>query len=388
LAEGGAVKRFFHYYRLTLWDTIFTLFILAGLNAMYLRRVEGWGSQTSLKELFPWGLCAGLDVFCGLALAVGGFSVAATLYVLKLENYRPILRASIVIAFLGFLVALLATIANRPLRLTALATLWGPHSILLGAAVSSIIYTTLLVLEFAPGSSKRFATVAASPRLRFLTVVVAVLAAFVSALQQSSLTKLLAIAPQRFSPLWLTPMLPTLLLLSSVCACLAIIVFASWHTNLAFGRGLPPAVLVEIGKALGIILSFYLGVRFLELLDLRVLPLLFENHLHNYLLGLELSLFLLPVALLIRRRNGATPRLIYWCSVLVIAGFIANRLNTSITAREAVVGVLYVPRWTDFMIAYSIIALGIALFACAARRLPVFPANYQSPRTESSVGTC
>jgi len=35
---------------------------------------------------------------------------------------------------------------------------------------------------------------------------------------------------------------------------------------------------------------------------------------------------------------------------MIVAGFIANRLNTSITAREAVTGVLYVPQWTDVMI--------------------------------------
>lgn len=378
------MKRLLRYYRLTLWETIFTLLMLGGLNAMYLRRMEGWGSQTPIKELFPWGLCAGLDVFCGLALAVGGFSVAATLYLLPLKDYRPVLRAAILVGFLGFLVAILATIANRPARMRALVTLWGPHSILLGAAVALITYTTLLVLEFAPGFSKRFAGTIGLPPLRFATVVVAVLAAFLAALQQSSLTRLLAIAPEKFSPLWLTPMLPTLLLLSSVCACLAVIVFASWHTNLAFGRGLPPTVLLEIGKALGIVLSLYLGVRFLELLDFRLLPLLLENHLHNYLLGLELGLLSLPAALLIRRRDVATPKMIYWCSIMIIAGFLANRLNTSITAREAVTGIFYMPQWTDVMIAYSIIALGIALFGLAARRLRVFP---ESLRGERPVGT-
>jgi Ni/Fe-hydrogenase subunit HybB-like protein len=258
--------------------------------------------------------------------------------------------------------------------------MWSPHSILLGAAAALIVYTALLVLEFAPRPGKWSRKPVASRSLHLLTAVVAVLAAMVAALHQSSLAKLLAIAPQGFSPLWLTPMLPSLLLLSSACACLAVIVFASRHTYLAFGRGLPPTTVLEIGGALGMLLFLYLAVRFLELLDLRVLPLLFESHLHNYLLGIELSLFLLPAALLIRRRLVATPEMIYWCSAMVIAGFLANRLNTSITAREAAIGVFYMPHWTDFMIAYSIIALGIALFGLAARRLSIFPANYECPR--------
>ena len=59
--------------------------------------------------------------------------------------------------------------------------------------------------------------------------------------------------------------------------------------------------------------------------------------------------------------------------MLVIAGFMTNRLNTAITSLEAVSHATYVPKWPEVLIAYSIVAWGIGVFTVAVNRLPVFP---------------
>ena len=116
-----------------------------------------------------------------------------------------------------------------------------------------------------------------SPALRFLTVLLALSAAVLSALQQLSLIKLAVVVPGAFSPLWLAPTLPAQLFLSSICACLAVIVFASWHTSLAFGKGLSPALISGIAKAMSILLPLYVCLRFLDLFDAGAFPLLFQG---------------------------------------------------------------------------------------------------------------
>jgi Ni/Fe-hydrogenase subunit HybB-like protein len=393
-----AVKGIRHYYRLTLWESIFVLLTLFGLYSVYLRRLQGWGSQTSLKEIFPWGLCAGLDVFCGMALAVGCFTVAATLYLLRIQAYRPILRISLVTGYLGFLVAVLATIANRPIRFWSLVSLWTPHWAVLGLGSAWVLYTVLLALEFYPEIWRESGPHVLSSIRPLILGLLAVSAATLSALHQSALTRLLIIAPDKFSSLWLTPMLPVLLYLSSLCAGLALVVFAAWHANRAIGKGLPPNLLSEIAQALGLLLSLYVSLRFVELLDTRVLPLLLENHLHNYLLAVELSLWLIPAFLLIREHGILSSQRLYNCAALVLAGFVTNRLNISITAREAVAGVFYVPQWIDVMIAYGVIAVGAGLFSLAVRYLPVLPntagavteqaCSSYCPKQESSAAAC
>jgi Ni/Fe-hydrogenase subunit HybB-like protein len=85
-----------------------------------------------------------------------------------------------------------------------------------------------------------------------------------------------------------------------------------------------------------------------------------------------LGLFL-PIALLMKRKIRETAGGLYLASVLVLLGFITNRLNVSITGMEASAGMHYIPKWTEIAITGSIIAAGFAIFGLAVKHLPIFP---------------
>ncbi|MCL5102648.1 MAG: Ni/Fe-hydrogenase cytochrome b subunit, partial [Armatimonadetes bacterium] len=87
--------------KLTFWRVITAGMILTGLYATIVRFGKGLGAATNLSDSFPWGIWIGFDILCGVALAAGGFTLAAVVYVFRLERYRPILRATILTAFLG-----------------------------------------------------------------------------------------------------------------------------------------------------------------------------------------------------------------------------------------------------------------------------------------------
>ena len=57
--------------------------------------------------------------------------------------------------------------------------------------------------------------------------------------------------------------------------------------------------------------------------------------------------------------------------MLVITGFLLNRLNVSITGMEASSGVHYFPRWTEVAVTLSIVGVGFLLFSLAVRYLNV-----------------
>ena len=61
--------------------------------------------------------------------------------------------------------------------------------------------------------------------------------------------------------------------------------------------------------------------------------------------------------------------------MLVVLGFITNRLNVSITGMESSAGLHYIPRWTEVAVTGGIIASGFALFGLAVKYLPIFPAE-------------
>ena len=128
------------------------VFIGLGAYFSFFRYYEGLGAVTNLSDEFPWGLWIGFDVLCGVALAAGGFCIAATVYIFHLERYRPILRSTILTAFLGYLLVCMGLMYDlgkfyniwRPI------VLWNPHSVMFEVAWCVILYTAVLGLEFAP----------------------------------------------------------------------------------------------------------------------------------------------------------------------------------------------------------------------------------------------
>jgi Ni/Fe-hydrogenase subunit HybB-like protein len=59
-------------------------------------------------------------------------------------------------------------------------------------------------------------------------------------------------------------------------------------------------------------------------------------------------------------------------ALLIIIGFVVNRLNISITGMEAWAKVSYFPSWMEIAITLMIVTTGFMVFGVAARYLPVF----------------
>ncbi len=97
---------------------------------------------------------------------------------------------------------------------------------------------------------------------------------------------------------------------------------------------------------------------------------IFSTTREGLLILLELVLLLCGMIWIHGSENQ--PRELFVGSALVVAGIIANRLNTDITALEAASGQTYLPRWGEFLISYSLIAAGIAGFSLAVKHLSVF----------------
>ncbi len=74
--------------RLSLWRVIAAVLLAGGAYAAYMRFVHGLGAATNLSDEFPWGLWIGFDVLVGVGIAAGGFVVAATVHIFRIENVR------------------------------------------------------------------------------------------------------------------------------------------------------------------------------------------------------------------------------------------------------------------------------------------------------------
>src|SRR5574341_1174498 len=91
------------YNQSMFWRVLVTAIFAAGLYSTWVRFFHGLQASTNLSNPMPWGLWVGLNTLCGVGLSAGGFAIAAAVYIIGIERFRPVLRASILLSFLGYL---------------------------------------------------------------------------------------------------------------------------------------------------------------------------------------------------------------------------------------------------------------------------------------------
>lgn len=375
--------------KITVWRAIFAAILLSGLYATYLRVFYGLGGSTNLSDKFPWGLWIGFDVMCGVGLAAGGFTLVAIVHIFNVQRYKPVLRPAILTAFLGYVLVVVGLLYDlgRPDRLWHPLVMWNPHSVMFEVAWCVTLYTTVLFLEFIPVVFERFGFHKPLEWIHRISVPLMIVGVLLSTLHQSSLGTLFLIVPEKLYPLWYTPLLPVLFYLSSIGAGLAMTIFESWHSSRAFGRALELPLLASMGRVLAVLMSVYLWIRFLDMSHRHVFGLLALNRTETWLFALEIALLAAPTVLLYQRSIRMQPGKLYACAVMVVFGFIANRLNVGITGLERGSGTHYVPRWTEVAVTLSIVAAGFAIFRGIAEYFPIFEAHPAVAASEEMAET-
>jgi Ni/Fe-hydrogenase subunit HybB-like protein len=364
--------------KFTFWKLVFAVLIAAGLYGTVVRFLQGLGPSTNLNDQFPWGLWIGFDVLCGVMLAAGGFTLTAAVHIFNIKRLHPIVRPTILTAFLGYVLVCVALMYDlgRPYRIWHPLIMRNPHSVMFEVAYCVMLYTTVLSLEFSPIVLERFNLQKPLKIVRAVLIPLVILGVILSTLHQSSLGTVYLIMPEKLHPLWYTPLLPVFFFVSAIAVGLAMTIFESSMSSKYFGQQLELPILQELGRVLVVVLSVYGILRFEDLLHRGVLKMLIHPGYEVYLFWLEIGLSLiLPLLLLSQKKIRTRAQGLYLASVLVVLGFITNRLNVSITGQESVVGRHYMPKWTEIAVTGAIIAAGFALFGLAVKYLPIFPAE-------------
>ncbi|HFE51889.1 MAG TPA: Ni/Fe-hydrogenase cytochrome b subunit, partial [Bacteroidetes bacterium] len=145
--------------RLTFWRAVLLVLWILGAYVAVIRYTKGLGAVTNLRDDFPWGLWIGFDVLCGVALAAGGFTIAALVYIFDIgKKYHSITRPTVLTAFLGYLLVVVALLFDlgRPWNIWHPLIMWNDHSVMFEVAWCVMLYTTVLALEFSPVVFEKF----------------------------------------------------------------------------------------------------------------------------------------------------------------------------------------------------------------------------------------
>ena len=358
------------------WTAVLFLLLAAGVAVGVGRFTKGLGSVTNMSDRFPWGLWVGFDILCGVGLAAGGFTITTAVYVFNLKRFKPIVRPTVLTAFLGYVLVVTGLLFDlgRPWNIWHPLVMWNPRSVMFEVSWCVTLYLTVLALEFSGVVLERLGWTRALVVQQAATLPLVVAGAVLSTLHQSSLGSFYLIVPGKLHPLWYTPVLPLMFFLSATAVGLAMIIVESRLSSRVFGRALEMPLLMSVGRVLAVALGAYGAARLVDLARRDVLGEIVSGDREAAFFLLEFALgVILPLALLVwpavRRNSGR----LYVAALLVVAGFVVNRLNVSITGLEGAQGGHYVPAIPEVVITLMLVAVGFAAFGLAVKHLPVLP---------------
>src|SRR5690242_20930207 len=309
--------------------------LLAGAAyATVVRFALGLGRTTNLSDQFPWGLWIGFDVLCGVMLAAGGFTLTAAVHIFNLQRLKPIVRPTVLTAFLGYVLVCVALMFDlgRPYRIWHPLVMRNPHSVMFEVAYCVMLYTSVLALEFSPIVLERFRMEKALKIIKAVLIPLVIFGVILSTLHQSSLGTVYLIMPTKLHAFWYSPLLPIFFYISAIAVGLAMTIFESSMSSKYFGRQLELPILRELGRVLMVVLAVYSILKFEDLYHRNMLSQLLVYSYERNLLLLELGLGLvIPLALLAQKKIRSSPNGLYFSAICVLFGFVANRLNVSIT---------------------------------------------------------
>ncbi len=361
------------------------LWFLVGIATVVgvVRFARGLGATTALTDTTPWGLWIGFDVMAGVALAAGGFVIAATVYIFGREKYHHIIRPAVLTAFLGYLAVIIGLMFDlgRPWNIWRPLFYWNPHSPLFEVAMCVMFYTAVLALEFVPVGLGGFPW--ARPIVRFLrkfTLPIVIVGISLSTLHQSSLGTLFLLSEARMHPLWYAPILPPLFLISAMGLGLGMVSLESLISSWLYKRRPEWGELRGLTRAAAVVLGIYLIMRLGDLVIRGQIGYAFDGSWFATLFWIELAMSaIVPILLFSLPRLHGKHWAITWGVFLTVAGFILHRADVGGISHIAVTGEAYVPALSELSISLGVVSILGLIFLFFVEHLQVWEEKPQTP---------
>lgn len=343
---------------------VIILCVLA-LNAIVFLAIRfffGIGAVTNLDNQYPWGIWIGIDVAAGVALAAGGFTTAALGHVMHREEYAAVVRPALLTAMLGYTFVAMGVLVDlgRWYYIYHPIYMWNGNSALFEVGICVMIYLTVLYIEFLPIVTERFIGKINLPGilsklnkiidkvLRLLdrglakTMFIFIIAGVVlSTLHQSSLGTLMVIAGPKMHPLWQTPILPLLFLLSAIAVGFPMVIFESLIASRSLKLKPEMHILSKLGGMIAPLLGLYLAFKIGDMVIRETFVYLTEFNTASVMFTVEILFgVVIPLRMLLSPKVLKSPALLFTAAVLVVAGVLLNRINNFIVA--------YTPPYADY----------------------------------------
>jgi len=373
---------------------VLCILALNGLIFLAMRFFFGIGSITNLNNQYPWGIWIGIDVAAGVALAAGGFTTAALGHILHREHFHSIVRPALLTAMLGYTFVAIGVFVDlgRWYYIWHPLIMWNGNSALFEVGICVMMYVTVLYIEFLPIVTERFIgrvnlkgilSFLNKPLDKFLRIldkglnkiifIFIILGVVLSTLHQSSLGTLMVIAGPKMHPLWQTPILPLLFLLSAIAVGFPMVIFESMTASKSFGTKPEMEVLTPLSYTIAPLLGIYLAFKLGDMFIRETFVYLTELNTASILFTVELLIgVIIPFRMFLSKKVLKNPGLLFTASSMVIAGVLLNRINNFIVAYTPPYSSgPYFPSFGEISVTVGFIAMLILLYRIIVLNFPV-----------------
>jgi Ni/Fe-hydrogenase subunit HybB-like protein len=369
-------KRFPGMGNLTPGRTILYIILALGFISALARLILGLGATTNLSDAYPWGLWISFDVLAGVALAAGGFTMSAAIYIFNLKKFEPLLRPAKLSAFIGYLVFIIGLFFDlgQPWRIWHPMVMWNPHSVLFEVSWCVMLYTSVLGVDVFIMALERWEKHEWVGFFRNIYIVLVVAGVMLSTLHQSSLGALYLLLPEKMSDLWATGALGPLFFTSAVIGGMSVITLESLISSWAYGRKPEVKLLASFSKGLGLALLIYFAMKVTDLYA-RGASVWVDDAPHLFFYLELFGTVALPAILLSFAEVRNSVQGLYWAAGLSAFGVVLNRFNVSLTSYGGYRTFSYFPSVIEIIITLALLAGGILIFDWGTRYLPVYPSE-------------
>jgi Ni/Fe-hydrogenase subunit HybB-like protein len=362
---------------------------------LVIRFAKGLGSVTNLSQDFPWGLWIGYDVMTGVAIAGGGYVLTFMVYVLHLEKYHPIIRVTVLNAFLGYVFAATSLLLDlgRPWNIMnpMIGNGFGVSSVLFLVAWHFFLYALMALVEFSPAAAEWLGLERIRRVLKGMTFAAVILGITLAFLHQAGLGALFLMARNKLHPLWYTEFIPVLFVVSSVFAGLSLVIVEGSVSAKVFAhrtgkllRWTHEDIMLGLGRVAAGTMFAYFALEIVTVMHGQKWALLATPMGLWYLLEV-LGFVLVPGALYVMAYRAKNVNWAKAAAGLTLFGVLLNRLNVSIIAFKPNAAVHYVPSWMEIVITLAIVSAEIWIFRWVVNRMPVL--DFEEVRTPEAQPT-
>jgi Ni/Fe-hydrogenase subunit HybB-like protein len=355
--------------------------VLAMLAVLVTRFLFGLGAVTNLNDGYPWGIWVVVDVIIGSAFACGGFSVAMLVYIFNKGHYHPLVRPALLASLFGYTLAGVGVIFDLGRYWNFWHIFWpgyaNPNSVMFEVAVCISAYILVMWIEFSPAFLEHWGMKDARKKLDKVLFFVIALGTLLPMMHQSSLGTLLVVMGPQVNPLWQTPIVPLLYLLTAIAIGYGVVLFESCVASSAYRREIEIHLLEPMAKVMLGVLAIFLMVRVGDLVVRGALGSALRPSLEAFVFWIENLAFVAPFFLVGSATTRRNPARLFLAGVAIMVGGIFLRINGFLIGYDTGLGVdtgwNYFPSIAEMIVTAGMFALEVLGYIVITRRFPVLP---------------